>query len=88
MKLLQLGKASGFNQPGMEEWLATRPECVQLLAREFPPMTEVEIDGRVHYVFGWTEDDSLILSHFNPDIQYDHAMESHIHLCAEHLRKR
>ena len=77
---------SGFDQPGFQAWLKTRPHCVQDLAREFPPMTRVLVDGVMLRVFGYTEDDMLIVSRVNPVEDYDGAMEAKELLCAKHLR--
>lgn len=70
-----------------EAWLATRPECVQRLAAEFPLNTVVDMpDGKRLYLCGYTEDDRLILSEIDPAVDYDAALAQRTYLCAEHLR--
>ena len=68
------------------QWLATRPECVQKLAVEFPPNTVVGQPSGNHWVIGWTEDDKLIISGINPNENYEGAMANKKYLCASHLR--
>jgi hypothetical protein len=70
----------------LEAWLASRPECVQNLAKEFPIGTTVLLDGVEHYLLGYTENDMLVLSKINPCEFYDEAMENQIHMCAQHIR--
>jgi len=71
----------------MEAWLASRPECVQKLAAEFPHGTQVtDASGTVFYLLGYTEDDRLIVSPISPFDDYDRAMEERTYVCAEHLR--
>ena len=73
----------------LEEWLLTRPPCVQELAKEFPVGTVVDGGpaGRL-YLMGWTEDDMLILSPIDPHERYDEAYAARVHLCAAHLRSK
>lgn len=70
-----------------ERWLKTRPECVQALAAEFPPMMGVAgPDGEVLMVIGWTEDDKLIVSPINPGEDYEGSRAARKYVCAAHLR--
>lgn len=87
LRLIRLGNAAGFFEDGVQEWLASRPESVRRLIVEFPPMTEIELDGVVHYVIGATEGDELLLSRIDPEDDYDGACESAVPLCAKHLRE-
>ncbi len=58
-----------------EKWLATRPESVQKLGREFPPGTYFrDEEGTNLYVVGYTEYDQVIASLVNPATDYDKAM--------------
>ena len=69
-----------------EQWLATRPESVRELAKEFPLGLEIGVGGVTHYLIGYTEDDSLIISPIWPGDDYDAAYEARQHVCADHLR--
>jgi len=69
-----------------QEWLKTRPPCIQALAAEFPLDYLVLLDGRVHYILGYTEGDMLMLSPVDPGVDYEAAMARMIYLCASHLR--
>ena len=69
-----------------ERWVATRPETIQALIKEFPPMQKVELGGVIHYVLGWREPDQIILSKFNPATSYSVAREAKVYLCAKHVR--
>lgn len=71
---------------GYQGWLATRPECVQKLAAEFPLGTVVQHDGTNLYLLGYTEDDTLIMSEIDPGVDYDGANASKVYFCAGHLR--
>lgn len=73
-------------QRELDEWLKSRPECVQRLAAEFPLGTELWLGGKVHYLIGYTEDDMLIVSHINPSFSHDGAMRVKKYVCAEHFR--
>lgn len=72
-----------------KEWIATRPECVQKLAAEFPPGTKIifEGDGTIAFIIGYNEDDSLIITKVDPSRDYQKALEARRYICAEHLRK-
>jgi hypothetical protein len=74
-------------QDAFQQWIATRPESVQRLAKEFPLDTKFYIRGTLYYVLGYTEDDRLIVSTINPFEDYDRAFESATHFCAEHARE-
>jgi len=70
----------------VEEWLKTRPECVQKLAEEFPFTAMYNVE-EPHYLVGYTENDQLILSLIDPGKDYDRALEEKIYVCAEHFRE-
>lgn len=69
-----------------QEWIASRPECVQRLIQEFPPMTRVIVDGRMLFVFAYTESDEILVSPINPSVDYEGAVASKEVICAKHLR--
>ncbi|HEX4605380.1 MAG TPA: hypothetical protein VH724_15375, partial [Candidatus Angelobacter sp.] len=68
--------------------IKSRPACVQALAKEFPLNTSFQIeDGDKWYLVGYTEDDKLIVSRFDPFKEYTRAMEDRSYICASHIRK-
>jgi hypothetical protein len=69
-----------------EEWLKSRPASVQRLAHQFPPGSKLLVDGKEHYVIGWTEDDFLVLSDVHPSENYDASVARKHHMCAAHVR--
>lgn len=69
----------------LEQWIATRPQCVRDLFREFPPGSHLMLDGKDHVVFGATESDALILTPYDAK-DYDDAMRRRQWICAKHLR--
>jgi hypothetical protein len=71
-----------------EAWIASRPPCVQKLARQFPITTTVEIDGTLHYLIGYTENNMLILTPINPVDDYEQAHAEKIYVCAKHLTQK
>ena len=70
----------------LNEWIQTRPTCIQDLAGEFPMGTEFEMEGERMYLIGWTESDGLIVSPVNPHESYDESIAQKIYVCAEHFR--
>ena len=68
-------------------WIATRPECIQKLAKEFPPDSIILYGEVKFYLIGWTEDDKLIVSRTNPTVNYELALGTKEYLCAQHLRE-
>lgn len=70
-----------------EAWLKTRPECVQKLAKEFPLNITVQLKGKLLYMVGYNEKDTLIMSEINPSEDYEGAIEHRVYICAEHLRE-
>jgi len=75
-------------EKAFNDWLLTRPECIQKLAKEFPAGRNYLIDGVKYYILGWTEGDTLIFTRINPAKDYDGAMASKEYMCAKHLRGR
>lgn len=72
----------------MRAWLLTRPAKVKALAREFPIGTAIKVEASELYVFGYTEDDSLIVTPVWPPTEenYAEAMARRVRLCAAHVR--
>lgn len=68
------------------EWLATRPECVQKLAAEFPLGMPIVVDGVEHWVIGYNESDMLLISPLNPADDFEGSKAAKAYLCAAHLR--
>jgi hypothetical protein len=71
-----------------EQWVASRPESVQKLAKEFPPGTRIKVRGQLAYLIGYTEGDSLIFSIIDPNRDFDKSMrdENKRYVCAKHFR--
>jgi hypothetical protein len=79
----------GQVSPDIAEWLRTRPECVQKLAREFPVHSSFLWAGKVYHVLGWTDEDELIVTtvdYDGTDELYDEAMKTQELIDAKHLR--
>lgn len=74
------------SSPEFEEWVASRPPSVQALMAEFAMGSHYIIDGELHHLIGFTEDDKLILSTVDPAEDYDGALDARVYLCAEHVR--
>lgn len=70
----------------LDDWLATKPKCVRELAAEFPPGTQLDIHGVTNWVIGWTENDALVVSELDPNVDFDAAHEQRGYVCAEHFR--
>jgi hypothetical protein len=68
-------------------WIATRPECVQKLAAEFPPGKQLYLFGEIVFVLGWNEADQVIVSTTNPNEDYDRAVATKKNVCADHVRE-
>lgn len=77
-----------------EEWLASRPESVQKLAREFPPGTVFRMpDSTMMHVIGYTENNGVIASTVDPIKDWDGAMNkktqsvAHAHCLRDAIQK-
>lgn len=68
-------------------WIASRPESVQKLAKDFPLGTRAGMEGKTFYLIGYTEEDMLIFSEINPREDFDGAQENKVYVCAEHFRE-
>jgi hypothetical protein len=66
-------------------WLSTRPQCVQDLAKEFPWLSQVSVNGKTYFVIGYTEEDMIIVSQTYP-VHFQLAMETKEYVCAKSLR--
>lgn len=74
-------------QKQWEAWLATRPPCVQALARRFPAGEQVVIgDHGRSWIIGYTESDELILSAVDPFQNFDAAREARFYVHASCVR--
>lgn len=81
----------------VEDWLATRPTCVQELAQEFPPgqvslnVTDANDEVQTWYLIGYAEGDELIFSTVHPREwidAHDEIPDEHKRIiCAQHLRE-
>jgi hypothetical protein len=65
---VEVSKAS-ITQEQFDDWLATRPDSVQKLAKEFPLGTTFQFageEGPTLHLIGYTENDWLIVSRVDP----------------------
>ena len=74
-----------------DDWIATRPECIQGLADRFPPRTVLRLpDGATVYVVGYAEmKDSapwLHISEIDPLEDYEQSIATMELLCADHFQ--
>lgn len=65
-----------------EKWLGSRPPNVRRMANKFPPGTKVMYEATECFVVGYVEEEDgdvgLRLSAYNPNQEYDLAMENFI----------
>lgn len=66
----------------IEEWLATRPESVQQLAKKYPLLSTI---NNQWYVIGYTENDMLVISTIHPVQDYKLSIANRKYVCVEHL---
>lgn len=66
-------------------WLAAQPETAQKLAKEFPIPLKIEVDGQLHWLIGYTEDDHLIITPIDP-ADFDAAKDAAVFLPADRAR--
>ena len=71
-----------------EDWIATRPGCIQELAARFPPRTELLLpDGATVYVVGYAEmedaDPWLHISEVDPLEDYERSVATMELVCAD-----
>ncbi len=71
----------------IEEWIASRPACVQKLITEFPLGSTFYMNEKVMYLLGYTEGDMLIVTPVNPSRNYEKANACKEYVCASHFRK-
>ena len=72
----------------IQTWIATRPECVQEMARKFPHGSAVMMpEGRTAWLVGWSEPDSLLLSFTSPHEDYDRAVKERFPVCCSHFEE-
>lgn len=70
-----------------EEWLATRPACVQKLARSIPCGSIITAHGECLHVVGYAETDdpdkaTLLVSPINPFVDYAGAVNDRHPICS------
>lgn len=70
-----------------EQWLSTRPVCVQEMAAKWPPSRRISIRGVIHYVLGYTEEGDdrcgLWVTPINPWKNYNIAVARKVLICAD-----
>lgn len=74
-------------EEAFNKWLETRPQCVQQLAKEFTIGSHFNVEGKTLYLVGYTENDQLIVSIYNPAENYEEAISTREYICASHFRK-
>ena len=71
----------------LAKWVASRPESVRKLAREFPLGMQIKKDGKLLVVIGWTESDLVILAELKKwQKDYDEAVKERQYAHAECMR--
>ena len=73
-------------EAAVAEWLSTKPQCVQDLAKEFPASTVILCDDKKFFILGWTENDMLAVTPIDPADNYDGAVAAVEYLCADCCR--
>lgn len=77
--------------PTYEDWLASRPQCVQDAAKKWPPATQVLIGDQIHWTIGYAEhkDDTvgLLVSATNPNDDYETAVANAFEICPDCMTK-
>lgn len=77
----------------LASWISTLPLKVRKLAKEFPMGTAVpqalikSARPANYYVFGWTEDDRLVITRFDPRTHHDLCISKKKYICAKHWRE-
>ena len=74
-------------QARFNHWLKSKPRVIRQLANRFPINSQVVLDGVMHYLLGYTEDEMLIVSPVLPSQDYDGAIEQRKYVCAHHLER-
>jgi hypothetical protein len=77
------------------DWLKSRPACIQALAEEFPPGTQLDIENvGLRFVIGWNESGWLIVAKtYDPSAKReylfaDHARGKTCHCCGKELKPK
>ena len=81
-----------IDREAFDAWVATRPESIQRLAREFPVGSVFVLPGRTLHLVGYAEaaesgSDFLLVSEVDPHVDYEAAFASREPLCPEHVRR-
>lgn len=77
----------------MAEWMKTRPQNVQDFAKAHPlePGDKVDCDGEILHFIGYGEDEEgrvgLLVTHIDPLVDYDAAVEARQQICPDHFDK-
>lgn len=84
------GLYEAMQEPGFRAWYESRPECVKKLIIEYPPMSKVTIHNKHYWVFGYTEDNKLIISKINPSEDYENAIKqkNRKYICISHFNEK
>lgn len=71
----------------LEEWIASRPPAVQVLARKYPPGTKFKIHEQELYVVGFSEQGHILVSETDPRKDYEKAVATRGPVCGCCLEK-
>lgn len=80
-------------QAAWQEWLKTRPQNVQDFAKAHPiePGDMVNCDGEIIHFIGYGEYEDgrvgLIVTHIDPSVDYEAAVEARQQICPDHFEK-
>jgi hypothetical protein len=69
-------------------WLKSKPRSVRRLANDYPIQRQYMIDGERHWLYGYNESGMLLLSHINPNVDYDAGTKNIKYVCAAHFERR
>jgi hypothetical protein len=87
MSIIEESIETGEGYDNFEAWLASRPACVQALAKEFTIGTHVHEPGNsIAWLIGYTESDELIFSRVNPYQNWKGAVDARFYVDAQDLR--
>lgn len=69
-----------------KSWLSARPQCVKDLASEFPYGTAINFRDATMHVIGWTEQDEIIMSRFDPYLDFEGSRSAYVVYDAQEIR--
>jgi len=76
-----------LNNEEFQIWLKTRPEIIQKLGKEFPIGSLILHEGEELFLVGYRENGGLLVSKYNPSIEYELAVEEKFPVCPSCVEK-